>query len=101
MATGELRRHWRAVAVGFAMAFFAWGMIFYAHGVFKAALEAKHGWSGVLISNARFPHMALAGRLTGSDRAQSPATVFMQRPLASLVLDWWSRHGSSGLFMRF
>ncbi|MGZ0190379.1 MAG: MFS transporter [Alphaproteobacteria bacterium] len=53
MATGELRRHWRAVAVGFAMAFFAWGMIFYAHGVFKAALEAKHGWSGVLLSNAQ------------------------------------------------
>lgn len=35
------------------MAFFAWGSIFYAHGVFKAGLEAKHGWSGVLLSNAQ------------------------------------------------
>ncbi len=50
---GELRRHWRAIVAGFVMAFFAWGSIFYAHGVFKAALEAKHGWSGVLISNAQ------------------------------------------------
>lgn len=50
---GEFARHWRAVAVGFAMAFFAWGSIFYAHGVFKAALEAKHGWSGLLMSNAQ------------------------------------------------
>lgn len=35
------------------MAFFAWGSIFYSHGVFKAALEAKHGWSGLLLSNAQ------------------------------------------------
>ncbi len=52
-AGGELARHWRVVAVGFVMAFFAWGSIFYAHGVFKAGLEAKHGWSGVLLSNAQ------------------------------------------------
>lgn len=50
---GEIARHWRVVAVGFVMAFFAWGSIFYAHGVFKAGLEAKHSWSGVLISNAQ------------------------------------------------
>lgn len=49
----ELRRHWRVIAVGFVMAFFAWGSIFYAHGVFKAALEAKHGWPGILLSNAQ------------------------------------------------
>ncbi len=35
------------------MAFFAWGMIFYAHGVFKAVLEAKYGWSPVLMSFAQ------------------------------------------------
>lgn len=52
-AIGEIRQHWRAIAVGFAMAFFAWGAIFYAHGVFKAALEAKHGWSGLLLSTAQ------------------------------------------------
>jgi len=50
---GEIRQHWRAIAVGFAMAFFAWGSIFYAHGVFKAALEAKHGWSGLMLSSAQ------------------------------------------------
>ena len=50
---GEIRRHWRAIAVGFAMAFFAWGSIFYAHGVFKAALEAKHDWSGLMLSSAQ------------------------------------------------
>lgn len=53
VAGGEIRRHWRVIAVGFAMAFFAWGSIFYAHGVFKAALEVKHGWSGLLLSNAQ------------------------------------------------
>ena len=31
----------------------AWGSIFYAHGVFKAALEAKHGWSGLMLSSAQ------------------------------------------------
>lgn len=50
---GEIRQHWRAIAVGFAMALFAWGSIFYAHGVFKAALEAKHGWSGLMLSSAQ------------------------------------------------
>lgn len=35
------------------MAFFAWGSIFYAHGVFKASLEVKHGWSGLLLSSAQ------------------------------------------------
>ncbi len=49
----EIAANWRAVAVGFVMAFFAWGMIFYAHGVFKAALEAKHGWSGLMLSYAQ------------------------------------------------
>lgn len=52
-AIGELRLNWRAIAVGFAMAFFAWGSIFYAHGVFKASLEAKHGWSGLMLSTAQ------------------------------------------------
>jgi predicted MFS family arabinose efflux permease/predicted membrane protein len=50
---GEIRQHWRVIAVSFAMAFFAWGSIFYAHGVFKAALEAKHGWSGLMLSSAQ------------------------------------------------
>ena len=49
----EIRTHWRAIAVGFVMAFFAWGAIFYAHGVFKAALEAERGWSPVMLSNAQ------------------------------------------------
>ncbi len=35
------------------MAFFAWGSIFYAHGVFKAALETTRGWSGVMLANAQ------------------------------------------------
>jgi len=50
---GEFARHWRAVAAGFVMAFFAWGSIFYAHGVFKAGLETERGWSGLLLSNAQ------------------------------------------------
>lgn len=49
----DLRAHWRTLAVGFVMAFFAWGAIFYSHGVFKAVLEAEKGWSGLLFSAAQ------------------------------------------------
>ncbi|MEK9904844.1 MAG: MFS transporter [Rhodospirillales bacterium] len=49
----EFSKNWRVIVAGFVMAFFAWGMIFYAHGVFKAVLEAKYGWSAVLMSFAQ------------------------------------------------
>ena len=49
----ELGLNYRAIIAAFTMAFFAWGMIFYAHGVFKVVLEEKHGWSSSFMSLAQ------------------------------------------------
>ena len=43
---------WIMVAACFVLAFFAWGLGFYGHGFFIAALRAEHGWSTALLSSA-------------------------------------------------
>ncbi|MDA1098914.1 MAG: MFS transporter [Proteobacteria bacterium] len=43
---------WIMVAACFVLAFFAWGLGFYGHGFFIAALRAARGWSTGLLSGA-------------------------------------------------
>lgn len=43
---------WIMVAACFVLAFFAWGLGFYSHGFFIAALRAEWGWSTGLLSGA-------------------------------------------------
>jgi hypothetical protein len=61
---------WIMVAACFVMAFFAWGLGFYGHGFFIAALRAERDWSTGLLSGAvasfwfvGVPAALLAGRL--------------------------------------
>ncbi|MDP6563726.1 MAG: MFS transporter [Alphaproteobacteria bacterium] len=43
---------WPIVGACFVMAFFAWGIGFYGHGFYIAALRARHGWPTGLLSAA-------------------------------------------------
>ncbi len=61
---------WIMVAACFVLAFFAWGLGFYGHGFFIAALRAERGWSTGLLSGAvasfwfvGVPAVLLIGRL--------------------------------------
>ena len=45
-------RGWRVVAACAVMAMFGWGLCFYGHGAYLAALQREHGWSASLISGA-------------------------------------------------
>jgi hypothetical protein len=61
---------WIMVAACFVLAFFAWGLGFYGHGFFIAALRAERGWSTGLLSGAvasfwfvGVPSVLLIGRL--------------------------------------
>ncbi|MDP6832505.1 MAG: MFS transporter [Alphaproteobacteria bacterium] len=67
---GKIYRGWVMTAACFVMAFFAWGVGFYGHGFFIAALRAERGWPTGTLSAAvasfwfvAVPAALLAGRL--------------------------------------
>lgn len=57
---------WRVAQAGFVLAFFGWGLGFYAPPVFLGVIRETRGWSIALISSAITLHFLL-GSLTGAN----------------------------------
>ena len=72
---------WRVVFACFLSAVFAWGLGFYAHGIYIVELQKEHGWSTGLISTMVTAHYVLGAlllpRIADAITRFGPRAVFL------------------------